>query len=186
MGSALSGRSRIPLISRYPKRFPAGKQCSLPARLVDIAPTFCRAAGRDEDPSYHGVDLSELANGTSERETVFCQYNPGENTLTGSVNTEYKYVWSAPDPKEDLFAREDAPGTRNLADSSKTIVAKKALKAQWMAHHQAGNFAEEILKSEKRFLKVPIRKMPKDPDEGLIFQDPSGFKLQLPEQYLDE
>ncbi len=178
--------SRVPLIARLPGRFPAGKQCTLPASLVDIAPTFCAAAGLDNDPSYDGVDLAELANGSSSRDTVFFQYNRGENALVGSVNTEYKYVWSAPDQREYLFAREDSPETRNLADSTDVNEAKSHLKNKLLAHHLAGNFRDEILESEKSFLKVPVRTMPADPDAGLIFQDPGGFKLDLPEGYLPE
>lgn len=178
--------SRVPLIARLPGRFPAGKQCTQPASLVDIAPSLCRAASLDEDAEFDGVDLADLAHGRCDRDAVFFQYNRGANAMTGCVTSDYKYAWSAPDQREYLFARTDSPETENLAASGEQNETGTGMRQRLVDHHRQGDFADELLDSEDRFLEVPIRGIPENPDEGLIFQDPAGFELKLPPGFQSE
>jgi arylsulfatase A-like enzyme len=174
--------SRIPLIARWPDHFPAGKKCQHPASLVDIAPTFLAAAGLDEkqEDTLEGVDLSTLANDTCDREAVFFQYHRGENAGVGVVTEDFKYAWSAPDQRAYLFSRDETPEAHNLAGASEHKQNEVKLKAILVEHLRAGNFADELLSDTGAFVSAPIRKMPEDPDEGLLFQDPLGFKAKFP------
>lgn len=179
--------SRVPLIARLPGRFPAGKQCTQPASLVDVAPTLCQAAGLGEDSAFDGVDLAEIAHDRCERNEVFFQYNRDENLLAGCVGREYKYAWSAPDQREYLFARGDSPETVNLAvakEENEEILSR--MRERLVAHQREGNFAEELLEPDNRFRNVPVRHLPDDPDAGLIFQDPGGFELTLPRGFVPD
>src|SRR5690606_11076665 len=64
---------RIPMIARHPGTFATGARCDTPASLIDVAPTFLKAAGSSLD-GLDGVALGDLAAGRSPRQAVFSQH----------------------------------------------------------------------------------------------------------------
>jgi len=177
--------ARVPLIARWPGQFPAGEICDAPASLVDLAPTFCRAADAEPTPEADGCDLRELARGENEREAVFSQYNRGDNTLAMVFGRDYKYIWSAPDQRDYLFRRDDLPETRDLAGNPGHHAAREAMRTLLTAHLREGNFADEVLTLEGEFRPAPVRSLPANPDAGLIYQDPGHRSFSFPPPYRD-
>lgn len=55
--------THVPLVVRYPPRYPAGKTYAGPVRHVDIAPTLLALAGLPGADQTQGVDLTPLARG---------------------------------------------------------------------------------------------------------------------------
>jgi len=128
--------SRIPLICRLPGRFDGGAVVDAPASLVDIAPT-CLAVADAEIQSHRpeGVDLAELADGTSGRDTVFSQYGRADHAIYMSVCDRWKYIYSAADRKEMLFDRlEDPQELRSRAGLIQCQDVKAEMRRRLMAH----------------------------------------------------
>jgi arylsulfatase A-like enzyme len=137
--------SRVPMLVRLPGRFDDGAAVSSPASLVDVAPTILSAAGSEiatHEPD--GVDLAEVAAGTTDRTHVYSQLSiyparrwsflhdtdPSDRKWTNdewrarfstymAVSQEWKYYYSAADQAEFLFDRAGDPlETRNRAGVS--------------------------------------------------------------------
>ena len=66
--SFLDVAARVPLLARYPERFPANVQCDYPASLVDVLPTCLQAAGSQPGDEHIGVDLGDLVDGVAARD----------------------------------------------------------------------------------------------------------------------
>lgn len=175
--------AKVPLIARLPGRFKAGERCTAPASLIDIAPTVCAAGGTELIKQFDGLDLASLANGEADRDTVFMQYNRGEDTLISAVTNDFKYTWSAPDQREYLFARSDSPETKDLAGMPGYGGVLADMKQRLVAHAREGNYADELLDANDDFVRCPVRELPRNPDAGLIFQDPPNHSVELPEGY---
>lgn len=59
--------TRVPLLMRWPGRIEAGRRIELPVSLIDLAPTFLRAAGLKPSPDMNGQNLlPALARGGDE------------------------------------------------------------------------------------------------------------------------
>jgi arylsulfatase A-like enzyme len=60
---------RIPLLVRWPKRYPAGRRLGEPVSLVDVTATIVDLAGADDAPSelesLDGLSLDGLMQGKS-------------------------------------------------------------------------------------------------------------------------
>ena len=64
---------RVPLIVRYPKKFPKGVRVKLYAQQVDIVPTILELAGTPASSRLEGVSLLDLVRGEGEREFLVCE-----------------------------------------------------------------------------------------------------------------
>lgn len=173
--------ARIPMIARWPDGSFAGKKPETPVSLVDLAPTFLEAADIPiEENEYDGISLEEIASGESSRPQVFSQYNRAEDGLYMAVECHWKYIYSAPDQKEYLFDLKNDPSEHcNLAeDAEKQIDLERLRKTclDWLASSDSC----EALDSSNYWKVYPKRIMPKDPDEGLLFQDPRWWDTSLP------
>lgn len=174
---------KIPMIIRWPERFPADTICTEPASLVDLLPTFLSAAEVPLAEDTDGKDMAELANGGERGEPVYFHYGHGENAILGAMDREWKYAWSAPDQKEFLFPTSDFPEKRNHASD---VTASKPLERLGVAVRQRAscfNFSKATLEDSGCWRKYPARSMPEDPDEGLLYQDTVWAKPELPAEY---
>ena len=60
-GGTLEGGMRVPMIARWPKKIPAGIECSELATTMDLLPTFCKLSGAKlTDKKIDGHDMADL------------------------------------------------------------------------------------------------------------------------------
>ncbi|MEM7531702.1 MAG: sulfatase-like hydrolase/transferase [Chloroflexota bacterium] len=176
--------SRVPMIVRYPDRFPAGEQCSVATSLCDLFPTVLGAADISTDGiDLDGCDLADMvANPTQER-TVYSQFAYAEKGIYMAVNAQWKYVYSAGDNAEFLFDRQADPlEVQNLAASMTD--AGQALKQNLLAYLQSVGATEAYIEEDGRLAWRPYPLLDEtyleDPDAGLLIQDYPSYPTDLP------
>ncbi|MFV0338505.1 MAG: sulfatase [Chthoniobacterales bacterium] len=172
--------SRIPMIVKWPQGKMADTRCDTPTSLVDLAPTFLAAAGHQAaSDEYDGIDLHDLATRKKQREFVFSQFKKADEGLYMAVNKDRKYAYSAPDNAEYFFDLEKDPHEmENLAsDSSRKneLTTLRQTCADWVSK----NDSHEAV-ADGGWREYPKKKLPDNPDEGLIFQDPAWWDGTLP------
>ncbi|MBN2473323.1 MAG: arylsulfatase [Pirellulales bacterium] len=117
--------ARIPMLLRWGDGFCAadrGQVLRQPVELRDLLPTYLDAAGIDYDPSlFDGRSMLEVIRGKAEswREYIDLEhatcYAP-ENNWTGLTDGRIKYIYYAPDGRQQMFDLEKDPGeTRDLS-----------------------------------------------------------------------
>ncbi len=190
--------ARVPLLARLPGRFAPGAACTVPASLVDIAPTVCAAAGaRVESHPLDGCDLAELARGAVPREMVFAQHafvpfrpqghllhqNPETRAALSTymaVSRRWKYVYSATDHREFLFDRLTDPlETRNRAGLPHCREPLAALRGALQEHLRSGGETAGI-GPDGAWREFPPQRLPEDPDALLLVQDHSWPDTRIP------
>lgn len=174
--------ARIPMIARWPDGALAGCRPDTAASLVDFAPTFLEAAEIDFTPEdFDGIPLRSIADGSAERKQVFSQYNRAENGLYMAVESDWKYIYSAPDQKEYLFHLAEDPkehrNQRGNGSLGRTLHRLRESCQQWVG---GGAQSEEALSPDGRWRTYPKRHIPEDPNEGLLFQHPKWWDQQTP------
>jgi arylsulfatase A-like enzyme len=174
---------RVPLILRQPCRFKKGARCDAPASLVDLLPSFLAMAGARVPSDCDGVDLAELARGRGQREGVLFHYARGRDAILGVVTDRWKYAWSVPDQREFLFDRRVSPERRNLAGMRSAARPLAELRRFVQKRAREYRFSRAVLTPNGSWRKFPVARMPRDPDAGLIFQDPPLARPALPEGY---
>ncbi|TDE09855.1 sulfatase [Jiangella asiatica] len=112
---------RIPMLARYPGRIPAGSQVTALQSLIDLAPTFLRAAGLPVPGDMQGVDQLDVWCGTREpaREHVLVEnrHQPTAVHIRTYVDERYKMTLYRDQPAGELFDLQRDPGElRNLFD----------------------------------------------------------------------
>jgi len=120
---------RIPLIVRYPPRFPAGTVCDELALNLDVAPTLLTLAGVPLPAAMQGRDLLALADGTATRDAFLYEYfaDTGQvPTILALRSRQYKLVTypenrELPDELYDL-ARDPAERRDLAADPAAAAV----------------------------------------------------------------
>ena len=172
--------ARIPMIVRWPGGERGGSRCSAPSSLVDLAPTFCHAAGIEVPANaFDGVDLGELAQGRVDRKMVFSQYASGPNAIYMAVTADTKYVYSAPDQREYLFdLRSDPREHTDLAGSPTGRARLDSLRQACLGWAQTQGQGDAIENGGWR--AFPRRELPANPDADLIFQDPPWWDGKTP------
>ena len=132
---------RVPLILRWPRRLPAGSTVdAFVTAALDLATTFCVAAGIEPPPTVMGHDLLALANGGApSRERVFGSYHGAQFGAYSQrmVRTrEWKYIWNATAEDELYYLTDDAGELQNLAADRACAEVLHALRGDlvaWMA-----------------------------------------------------
>lgn len=186
--------ARIPLLARWPGRLAPGTRCDAPASLVDLAPTFCEAAGtRVTTHTHDGESLLSLASGTSTREAVFAQHSiapsapptadeRAQRSVYMAVTRRHKYFYSAPDDREFLFDRlADPKEHHNLAPpfpSDPAPVALQDLQRLLVRHLRAGRETAGL--DGDAWRRFPKLQLPADPDAGLIEQNQAWADRSIP------
>jgi arylsulfatase A-like enzyme len=117
--------ARIPMIVRWPEGLvsaPRGQTLTQPVELRDVLPTLLDAAGVAYDSKwFDGRSMLDLVRGRTEgwREWIDLEHSTcyaPENNWTGLTDGRIKYIYYAPDGREQLFDLEKDPHeTRNLA-----------------------------------------------------------------------
>ncbi|MBX0285175.1 sulfatase-like hydrolase/transferase [Halomicroarcula sp. F28] len=132
---------RIPLVVRGPGVAGEGRVCDDPVSLMDLMPTFLKAA---EEAVPEGLDARSLwpaLRNDSDREmrdAVFGEYHGDEMGLYSQrmVRTErYKYVFNAPDIDELYDLDADPAELQNLVDHPDYRDVRSRLReqlAEWM------------------------------------------------------
>lgn len=101
---------------------PRGQVLSQPVELRDVLPTLLDAAGVSYDPQwFDGRSMLELVRGRTQgwREWIDLEHSTcyaPENNWTGATDGRVKYIYYAPDGREQLFDLvKDPQENRNLA-----------------------------------------------------------------------
>lgn len=132
---------RIPLIARWPGVTEAGRACdSFVSHAIDLAGTFCDAAGLPIPETFSGQSLVPLFRGdaTNGRQDIFATYHGNQFGLYSQRmvrDRRWKYIWNAT-AEDELYDLESDPGElRNLATdarfSSELARLRKRL-VEWM------------------------------------------------------
>jgi len=167
----LRSTANVPLIARYPERFPSGIQVDTPASLIDIMPTFLAAAGvQSRGLDLDGMDLAHLATFPQEREMIFGEYDQGNKASYMALNHRWKYIYSASDNREFLFdLRVDPDETRNRAETVGYLDQARAMRTSLIDFLRAEGYTEPL--DGEAWRAYPAPELPRDPDAGLLFQD---------------
>jgi len=177
---------RVPLVVRQPGRFPAGESCAAPASLVDLLPTFLSAAGCERPAGAEGRDLAALAAGEERGEPVYFHYARGGDAILGGVNEGWKYAWSVPDARGYLFTRDGSPeGVNRIGErgAGAGSAAAQALEEAVRSRAAAHAYSAACVGEDGQWVCREPKRLPSDPDEGLLYQDPPGVSPRLPEGY---
>ncbi|WOO42722.1 sulfatase family protein [Rubellicoccus peritrichatus] len=163
---------RIPMIVVDPrKKESAGTLCDKPVSLLDVFPTFLKAAGL-EDYRVHedGDDLLDIADGIVPRSYTFSQFSDAAYGLYMVTDGEWKYIYSAPDEKEWLFSlnSEEREAT-NMADSDAAESVKERLRDALISRFQAVGYSTAVDGDKWRIYGKTV--LADDPDYGLLQQD---------------
>ena len=136
--------ARIPMIVRWPQSFAAaqrGQVLDQPVELRDILPTFLDAAGVTYQPQwFDGRSMLELVRGRTaswrkwiDLEHATC-YAP-QNYWSALTDGRMKYVFFAPDGRQQLFDLEKDPGeTRDLAPLAEHRTALQTWRQRLIDH----------------------------------------------------
>lgn len=132
---------RVPLMLRWPGRLPEGRtEDAFVTAALDLATTFCAAAGVEPPPTFAGHDLLALANGgPGQRERVFGSYHGAQFGAYSQrmVRTRaWKYIWNAT-AEDELYDLTVDPGeVRNCAADptcAEILCTLRGELAAWMA-----------------------------------------------------
>jgi arylsulfatase A-like enzyme len=170
---------RVPLLARWPRRFPAGRRCVAPSSLLDLWPTFLAAAG-DPEPrvSEEGFDLRDVLAGRARRDAVYSQYQQDGLGLYMAVSRGGKYVWSAADRREWYFdLRRDPRETVNRIADPRCAADARELRGRLLRRFREDGYLRPL--SGTGWKRHPRRELPADPDAGLLRQDPAGLARAL-------
>ena len=108
----------VPLIARWPGRIAAGSTCdAFVSHSIDLASTFCDAAGVRIPSTFRGQSLLPLFAGSQEngREDIFSVYHGNQFGLYSQRmvrDRRWKVVWNAT-AEDELYDLETDPGEVN-------------------------------------------------------------------------
>ena len=123
---------KVPFITRWPGRVPAGRGSAALQSLVDLAPTILSAAGLPIPRTMTGVDQWAVWRGDARQArdhiVVENHHEPTTIHLKTYVNDRYKLTVYFGRPYGELFDLEEDPGeVNNLWDSSAHAALKHDL-----------------------------------------------------------
>ncbi len=178
---------RVPMLVRYPDRFPAGGRCTTATSLCDVFPTLLGAATgeRDDGLDLDGVDLHRTVTSPDPQRIVFSQYSSGPSGIYMAASEQWKYVYSAGDRQEFLFNRMTDPHeTDNLAGGKSASDAGMLLRGTLLKHLQntGRNEAVETQNDKLCWHCYPLKDESylANPDANLLIQDYPAYPTCLP------
>jgi choline-sulfatase len=178
--------ARVPLIIRYPDRFPDGARCATATSLCDLFPTILGAARLDrEGLDLDGVDLAGIVHRSDPRRTVYAQFEFAEKAIYMAVSQVQKYVYSAGDQAEFFFERrEDAQEVVNLADAPDFTGLRKRMKNTLLDYLESVGAREAVVPRHAALAWHAYPRLDEsyleDPDAGLLVQDYPSYPTVLP------
>jgi arylsulfatase A-like enzyme len=96
----------VPLLIRYPRRFPKPKRIGASISLLDISPTIIELAGRPPLENIEGVSAIPMIDGRESNRTAFAVTYYG-NRLVALRRGNMKYVYTPPPPTPDEDRRRN-------------------------------------------------------------------------------
>ncbi|MCA1808911.1 MAG: sulfatase-like hydrolase/transferase, partial [Lentisphaerae bacterium] len=178
--------ARVPLLVRYPDRFPAGKTCKTATSLCDVFPTILSACGADHAGlELDGLDLHDIVNNPDPDRVVYSQFARGDGGIYLAATARWKYVYSAGDGQEFFFDRQADPAEiNNLVESDEVAADKLKIKCNLLEYLKRSGMDDAW---EDRGGMLEWRAYPRkdesyldDPDARLLVQDYAGVPLDLP------
>jgi arylsulfatase A-like enzyme len=113
--------ARVPLIARWPGHLPAAGACdAFLSHEIDLAFTFCQAAGLTPPASFQGRSILDAATGAdpAPRQDIYASYDGNQFGLYSQRmlrDRNWKYVWNAT-AEDELYDLTADPGEiRNRA-----------------------------------------------------------------------
>ncbi|MBL4700762.1 MAG: sulfatase-like hydrolase/transferase [Phycisphaeraceae bacterium] len=171
----LDAANRVPMIVRYPKNFKAGTRCNVPVSLVDVYPTFLSTAECDNPVICNeGAPLNHIADGKTDRDATFSQFQTGSYGLYMITTESHKYIYSVADKRELFFDLQNDPKeTRNLATDPSQQAVFENLKQRLIQRMSEGD-DQNLIVTNGQWTAYEGHNMPDDPNAGLLYQDPQG------------
>jgi arylsulfatase len=181
--------ARVPMVVRFPRRFPQGHKCTTAVSLVDVFPTLTGAAGIAVDSvELDGIDLSNVVTESPKDRIVYSQYGENERAIYMAVNRNWKYYYSAGDNQEFFFDQRQVPReSKNLTDDDDDVEVQKnknVMKKNLLDYLEATGRTEAYTTGKRG---LDWRQYPRfnedylnDPDAELLFQDYPSYKVNLP------
>ncbi len=175
----LDAAARVPLIVRWPGRIAAGGRCPTPVSLLDIGTTFLRAAGSDRPPPYdESTDLTRIAGSSPSVRTVYSQFQERDQALYMAMDGRWKYIYSAADDREWLFdLATDPRESRSLAENVLYRERCDAMRRGLVSRFENAGYDDAVEDGDWR--RYPRPALPRDPDGGLLLQDPKVLESSL-------
>lgn len=181
--SFLDVAARVPLLARFPERFPIGSRCDEPTSLVDILPTCLAAAGLEKEPRHAGTDLAQVAAKNVERMGVLGQFSQDGGALYMLATRSFKYIHSAPDRREWLLTRTTgAREERSLAGNPAFADVLARLRDQLINRLREDGYDSPLDGNAWREFP-PLPSVPSDPDAWQLFQDGRSVSDRFPAGY---
>lgn len=187
--SMQNSAAKIPMLVYQKGVFEGGKKEMTPVSLVDLYPTFLKAAGLgSEGITLDGKDLQ-----TGKHDYVYSVFSCYQEAKRGSIKNipedlkkdeavfkarcgnymitdgEWKYIYSAPDGKEFLFDEVYDTETRNKAGVPACRKQQERLKKQLISFLEEDQIT--CLTKDGDWIHYPELKIPENPDSGLITQN---------------
>ncbi len=178
--------ARVPMVVRYPDRFPAGSKCDAATSLCDVFPTLAAAAGVETvGLGLDGTDLAAIVADPDPERVVYSQFEYGEKAIYMAVDSRWKYVYSAGDKAEFFFDREKDPAEAvNLTADPEHQNEKNKMKMKLLKYLELSGAEEAFVKNggllEWREYPDLDEEYLNDPDARLLYQDYPCFETKLP------
>jgi arylsulfatase A-like enzyme len=169
--------ARVPMILRFPPRFPAGHHCPVAVSLVDVFPTLLTACDIPTgEVELDGVDLATVVRGNPDGRAVYSQFEEEGKAIYMAVSEHWKYVYSAGDDLEFFFDRHRDPHeVNNLAGSTEAQSERESMKQELLRYLANVGMADayDSIGGNTVWRKYPQvdESYLEDPDAGLLFQD---------------
>jgi len=176
---------RVPMLVRYPSRFPAGEACPVATTLCDVFPTLLAASGISRDGlELDGRDLAEIARKPDPDRIVYSQFERGPRGIYMAADQRRKYVYSAGDGAEFFFdCQSDPTETRNLAGTAALAHILEKLKRNLLYYLETTGMTDAYDKGNG---SLAWRRHPhtdedylNEPDAGLVYQDYPSYPMDL-------
>ncbi|MCC6730220.1 MAG: sulfatase [Chthonomonadales bacterium] len=132
---------RVPMVARWPARWPAGRRVPGFVQHLDIAPTLLRMAGAEPPEAMEGGDLAPLATGEAEAlyDRVICCESTWQAKWALRTRRHKLIVAREPDaygtPMRELYDLQADPGeTRSLVEAEPALAADMEARLEaWIA-----------------------------------------------------
>ena len=148
--------THVPLIVRYPERFPAGRRVDAPVMLVDVMPTVLDLAGASTPEGLAGRSLLALVapRGTPEPREAYSEllYRYGQAQALVQGDAKLVRMTKGEQSRTELYALDE--DFRERHDLAEQAAARRALEARlaavesWTREHQGAAAAEVEIDAE--------------------------------------
>lgn len=156
--------ARIPMVVRFPAKFPAGRRVRENVSLVDLTRTIVALAdapegGEQGTPELSGHDFTALARGQDPdwKNEVFAEYYANSTIAPTAMlkRGAWKLNWYHREPPELYHIEKDPGELRNLTDDPDCRETLQSMKDALMARWNPEKLDSDIRASqaERRFLK---------------------------------